>query len=39
MPTVQNDALKYTSDPRNDDDTEETAEWLGALDGVAQRQR
>jgi pyruvate dehydrogenase E1 component len=34
MSTVQNDALRYTADPRNDDDAEETAEWLGALDGV-----
>jgi pyruvate dehydrogenase E1 component len=34
MSTVQNDALRYTADPQNDDDAGETAEWLGALDGV-----
>ncbi len=34
MSTVRNDALRYTADPQNDGDAEETAEWLGALDGV-----
>jgi pyruvate dehydrogenase E1 component len=34
MSAVPNDVLKYVRDPQNDDDPEETAEWLGALDGV-----
>src|SRR5260370_26759433 len=35
MSAVQNDVLKYVRDPRNDEDPQETAEWLGARDGVA----
>ena len=34
MSAVPNDVLKYVRDPQNDDDPQETAEWLGALDGV-----
>ncbi|SEF05630.1 hypothetical protein SAMN02787142_7139 [Burkholderia sp. WP9] len=34
MSAVVNDVLTYVRDPQNDDDPQETAEWLGALDGV-----
>ena len=34
MSAVPNDVMKYVRDPQNDDDPQETAEWLGSLDGV-----
>src|SRR5438445_6123818 len=34
MAAVPNDVMKYVLDPQSDDDPQETAEWLGALDGV-----
>jgi len=34
MAAVPNDVMKYVLDPQNDDDPQETAEWLDALDGV-----